>query len=230
MFFDENIHNIGIYELNEEESKHISRVLRLKRGEKINITNGHGKLFQAEIVETGKRKCTVNVLTVEEKKKLHNYSLHIAIAPTKNISRFEWFVEKAVEIGVDRITPLLCRYSERKQLKIDRLNRIVISAMKQSLKFHKPQVDEMTSFDDFISAMATENRFIALCEAENKQLSDLKGKDILIVIGPEGGFSSDEIFLAKEKKFKPVKISNYRLRTETAGVVACNLVNFFLEK
>ena len=229
LFFDEEINSIGFNILDESEATHISKVLRLKQGEIIYITNGKGKLFEAEIIDTKPSKFTINVLSVEHKHQNHKHFLHIAIAPTKNMSRFEWFVEKAVELGVDRITPLLCRYSERKKIKIERLNRIVISAMKQSLKFNMPQIDDITSIENFIqNTKNIEGKYISLCNAQTKA-ADLKlFRQNIFLVGPEGGFSDKEISLALSNGFKPLKISDYRLRTETAGVVICSFTNFFL--
>ena len=156
------------------------------------------------------------------------YHLHIAIAPTKNMDRLEWFVEKATEIGISEITPLLCRYSERKVVKLERINKIIVSAMKQSKKSLLPQLNEMISFNDFIKKCeGHDNCFIAHCYNQNKQsLSQLylKGNDATIVIGPEGDFSEEEVESALKNGFSPITLGESRLRTETAGIVACHTI------
>jgi 16S rRNA (uracil1498-N3)-methyltransferase len=219
----------------QDESKHIAKVLRLKEGDKINITDGKGNLHISEIVVSDIKQCKVKVISKEAKVGKRSFSVHIAIAPTKNIKRFEWFLEKCTEIGIDEITPLSCRFSEREHIRNDRLNRVITSAMKQSVKMYHPVLNEMTGFDDFLSSDAanTENRFIAICDEEPKD--HLKnaceiGKDVVLIIGPEGDFSEKEKEKAIEKGFHPVTISASRLRTETAGVVACQIVNLLNEQ
>jgi 16S rRNA (uracil1498-N3)-methyltransferase len=219
----------------QDESKHIAKVLRLKEGDKINITDGKGNLYISEIVESDIKQCKVKIISKEAEVGKRNFSVHIAIAPTKNIKRFEWFLEKCTEIGVDEITPLNCQFSERRHIRNDRLNRVISSAMKQSVKMYHPVLNEMTGFEDFLSSDATnaENRFIAICDEEPKD--HLKnaceiGKDVVVIIGPEGDFSDKEKESAIEKGFQPVTISVSRLRTETAGVVACQIVNLLNEQ
>jgi 16S rRNA (uracil1498-N3)-methyltransferase len=164
---------------------------------------------------------------------LTNFEVHIAIAPTKNIERMEWFLEKATEIGVTRVTPLLCRYSERKEIKHDRLEKVMVSAMKQSLKAYLPKLDELTKFNELINQPFSGQKFIAHCDDQHRDLlRNLvePNRDYLILIGPEGDFSSEEIEMAMQAGFLPVSLGNSRLRTETAGVVAChtfNLLNQF---
>ncbi|MGM0496607.1 MAG: 16S rRNA (uracil(1498)-N(3))-methyltransferase [Bacteroidota bacterium] len=225
----------NIYVFPQDESKHIVKVLRLKEGDSIHITDGKGNLFISEIVEADIKNCKVKVTSKRSEEGKRDFSVHIAIAPTKNIKRFEWFLEKCTEIGVDEITPLKCMYSERDHIRLDRLNRVVSSAMKQSLKTYLPVLNEMTDFEDFLS-LGLDNetyRCIALCDDSPKQ--HLKNaysqrKDVVIIIGPEGDFSDEEKESAKEKGFKPVSISSSRLRTETAGVVACHTVNLMNEE
>jgi len=219
----------------QDESKHIAKVLRLKVGDKINITDGKGNLYISEIVVSDIKQCKVKVISKEAEVGKRSFSIHIAIAPTKNIKRFEWFLEKCTEIGIDEITPLNCRFSERKNIRNDRLNRVVSSAMKQSVKTYHPVLNEMTGFENFIHSEAAnmENRFIAICDEEPKD--HLKkvyeaGKDVVVIIGPEGDFSDKEKEMAIEKGFQPVTISASRLRTETAGVVACQIVNLLNEQ
>lgn len=219
----------------QDESKHIAKVLRLKEGDKINITDGKGNLYISEIEASDSKQCKVKVISKEAEVGKRSFSVHIAIAPTKNIKRFEWFLEKCTEIGIDEITPLNCRFSEREHIRDDRLNRVISSAMKQSVKMYHPVLNEMTGFEDFLSSEAanTENRFIAICDEEPKD--HLKnayeiGKDVVVIIGPEGDFSDKEKEKAIEKGFQPVTISASRLRTETAGVVACQIVNLLNEQ
>jgi 16S rRNA (uracil1498-N3)-methyltransferase len=220
------------YTLDETESKHGIRVLRLEKGDEITLVDGKGGLFVAEIEEPNPKRCTVNVI----RKQLHfgqlNYRVHVAIAPTKNIERIEWFLEKATEIGIDRVTPLLCRYSERKEIKNERLEKIMVSAMKQSLKAYLPQLDELTKFNDFIHQPFEGQKFIAHCEEQQRELlkNAIKtGENYLILIGPEGDFSTEEIEMALIAGFLPVSLGVSRLRTETAGVVACHTFNLLNE-
>lgn len=225
----------NVYVFPQDESKHIVKVLRLKEGDNIHITDGKGNLFISEIVEADIRNCKVKVTSKRSGHEKRDYSIHIAIAPTKNIKRFEWFLEKCTEIGVDEITPLKCRYSEREHIKSDRLNRVISSAMKQSLKTYLPLLHEMTDFKDFLSSDLGDEtcRCIALCDNSPKRhLKNLysPGEDVVIIIGPEGDFSNEEKEHAKEKGFEPVTISSSRLRTETAGVVACHTVNLANEE
>ena len=157
-----------------------------------------------------------------------NFRVHIAIAPTKNIERIEWFLEKATEIGINRVTPLLCRFSERKEIKAERLEKVMISAMKQSLKAYLPQLDELTRFNEFIQQPFDGQKYIAHCDNQHRDLLRNKvipGQNYLILIGPEGDFSTEEIELALKHGFQPVSLGESRLRTETAGLVACHTVN-----
>ena len=213
-------------EISEEESRHIRKVLRKKNGEKINLTDGQGFLYVAELINVNKKMCEVKVVEKIQKDS-HSYNLHIAIAPTKNIQRFEWFLEKATEIGINQITPIICDKSERKKLKLHRSNRIILSAMKQSLKFHLPKLNDPISFSDFISQKFQSNKFIAYCRCDqrmklNKQSLD---KDILVLIGPEGDFTDSEINDAMQSNFKTISLGINRLRTETAGVYVANAIN-----
>lgn len=214
------------------ESRHIVKVLRKKEGDSLFITNGKGTLFTAEVLFANDKKCTVQIIKKEQKLKSWNYYLHIAIAPTKNNDRLEWFLEKATEIGVDEITPIICKHSERKAIKKERLDKIVVSAMKQSLKFHLPKFNEATTFQNFIKQDFEGDIFIAHCEETDKKTlkSELKPQQkITILIGPEGDFSTKEIETALQQHFIPVSLGESRLRTETAGVVAAQSVAFFNE-
>lgn len=214
------------------ESRHIIKVLRKKEGDILQITNGNGLLFVASIFDANEKHCSVNILSIIEKPKPHPYYLHIAIAPTKLNERFEWFLEKATEIGIDEITPILCEHSERKTIKVDRLEKIIIAASKQSLHFHHPKLNELLSFSDFMAQKTEGLKLIAHCEDQDKiQLKEVVkfAERITILIGPEGDFSLKEIKLALENTFKPVSLGNSRLRTETAGIVACHSVAFINE-
>jgi 16S rRNA (uracil1498-N3)-methyltransferase len=211
------------------ESRHIVRVLRKKIGDQLFITNGNGLLFNSEISIANDKKCLVIITNTDKKPKPWSYYLHIAIAPTKNIDRFEWFLEKATEIGIDEITPLLCDHSERKVVKTERLEKIIESAMKQSLKFHLPKLNPSTKFSDFIKKSFDSNLYIAHCEKTDKQTIKsvlLPNQKTIILIGPEGDFSISEIERAIQQNFTPITLGESRLRTETAGVVATQMVSF----
>ena len=216
--------------LSEEESAHCVRVLRYDRGDEILLTDGRGTTFHARITNPHPRRCEFEILSQEKQDKTHNIYLHVAIAPTKNIERLEWMVEKCTEIGVDEITPLLCRFSERKNLRNDRLEKIILSAAKQSLTPYLPKLNELTDFATLMQQYGGNeemDKFIAHCyKDEKRELKDAlqKGRDVLILIGPEGDFSEQEVELAIAKGFVPVGLGRSRLRTETAGVVACHTV------
>ena len=220
------------YSLDEEESGHCVRVLRYTRGDEILLTNGQGMTYTAVITNPHPKHCEFEVRTAEKQSKHHSNYIHIAIAPTKNVERIEWFVEKCTEIGVDEITPLLCRFSERKQLRIDRLQKIILSAAKQSLTPYLPKLNEMTDCTEFIRGTEEETRFIAHCYKEDKRdlRNEIKpGKSVVVMIGPEGDFSEQEIAEALQHNFVPVSLGDSRLRTETAGIVACHICNLFSE-
>jgi 16S rRNA (uracil1498-N3)-methyltransferase len=225
LFFTENTENE--FTLPSEESKHITKVLRKKEGETLHFTDGKGQLLIAEITTSDIRKTRVKVIEKIEKEKGHNYYLHIAIAPTKNMDRFEWFLEKATEIGIDEITPIICDKSERKIVKTERCNRILLSAIKQSLKYHYPKLNKAISFNDFIKQDFEGSKYIAHCEEGNKtELRKVeKEKRTLILIGPEGDFSPTEIEKSTQHNFTPISLGNSRLRTETAGVIAVATIN-----
>lgn len=218
----------NIYTLNEEESKHCIRVLRLVEGDEITLVDGKGGMFKTRIAKPEPKRCQVEVIEAKTEYEKRNHYLHIAIAPTKNIERFEWFLEKATEIGIDEITPLLCEHSERKVVNNERLEKIIVSAMKQSIKAYLPKLNEMVAFKQFIQGKNEGVLYIAHCY--KKDLSHLKTeiqpkKNSTILIGPEGDFSPDEVSLAIQCKFKEISLGNSRLRTETAGIVACHTVN-----
>ena len=213
------------WELPEEEAAHSIRVLRLSVGSEIEITDGKGHFYKAEISSIAGKHCYVQAKETIEQPKGWQGRVHIAIAPTKNIDRIEWMVEKAVEIGLDEITFLNCRFSERKVVKTDRIERIVVSAMKQSLKPFKTQVNELVDFKKFIAQPTEGAKYIAHCyESEKLLLKDAlqAGESATVLIGPEGDFSPEEVELAIKAGYRPVSLGNSRLRTETAGLVACH--------
>lgn len=214
--------------LDKSESAHIIRVLRLSSNDIIHLTDGKGKLYTAKIVKPDVKVCLAEIEKVTEVPRERNYSLQIAISPTKSIERFEWFLEKATEIGTDRIIPLLCRNSERRIIKEERLRKVLISAMKQSLKAWLPEITSFTSFEKLVRQQFNGGRFIATgSETAENHLGRIydRGSDIIILIGPEGDFRQEEMELAMENGFVPVSLGNSRLRTETAGLVACHAVN-----
>ncbi|PIF06425.1 MAG: 16S rRNA (uracil(1498)-N(3))-methyltransferase [Draconibacterium sp.] len=214
--------------LDEFESKHAIRVLRLSKGDEVFVVDGRGGYYRAEISVANVKSCRLSIRQHVRDYEKRGYRLHIGIAPPKSIDRFEWFLEKATEIGVDEITPLLCDHSERKNLKPERLQKILISAMKQSLKAYLPVLHPMVSFNQFISCCIADNRFIAHCYAGKKphlKEKTMKGCNNVILIGPEGDFSEKEVDQAKKQGFGEVALGKSRLRTETAGIVACNIVN-----
>ena len=209
-----------------DESRHIVKVLRKKEGDELHITNGRGSLYTAKILEADIRKCKVQI--IEEEKtipKLHR--LHLAVAPTKMNDRYEWFLEKATEIGVDEITPIICQRSERKTIKLERMERVLQSAMKQSLQTFLPQLNPPLAYEEFMEQDHNAARFIAHChEGEKMELKRriVPDSSLLIMIGPEGDFSKTEVSTALSKGFLPVSLGKTRLRTETAAIVACTIV------
>lgn len=221
--------NAHTYTLSEEESKHAIRVLRLEAGDKVILVDGKGGYYQAELSDTNPKKTSLKILTAVQEFGKRNHRLHIAVAPTKNIERIEWFLEKATELGIDEITPLICDRSERKEVKTERLNKIITSAVKQSIKAYHPQLHEAISFKKFMELPFNGQKLMAHCVADEKQSikeTINSGGDYLILIGPEGDFTPAEIALAKEKGFVPVTLGEARLRTETAALAACFEINF----
>lgn len=218
--------------LNEEESSHIVRVLRLKTGDAITLTDGRGGRYKAVITETSNKRCETEIVEHQTEYGKRPYRLHIGIAPTKNIDRFEWFVEKATEIGIDEITPLLCERSERKHINNERLQRVMIAAMKQSQKTYLPILNEMTQFSKWLEIPKYANCYIAHCSGGDRQLFKnvyQQGQDAVIVIGPEGDFSMQEVTQAIGCGFKEISLGTSLLRTETAGVAVCHSVYFINE-
>ncbi len=211
-----------------EESKHIAKVLRKKEGDILHITNGKGILFMANITFSNPSQC-IAVIDSYEKQEARAYRLHLVVAPTKMNDRYEWFLEKATEIGIDEITPIICDHSERKIIKPERFERILLSAMKQSLQCYLPKLNPAISFSDFISQKNNDQLLIAHCEETQKQSlkTTLQSKsNTTILIGPEGDFSSEEIQMALSSGYTPVTLGETRLRTETAAMVAAHSVAF----
>jgi len=214
----------------KEESKHIIKVLRMKKGDRFNITNGKGSFFEAEIIDENPKGCTVHIHS-ETKQDPLPYHLHIAVAPTKLNDRYEWFLEKATEIGISEITPIICERSERKVIKPERYEKIIHSAVKQSLSAFVPVLHQAIPLKEFLNKQFHPDlqKFIAHCENTEKKAFKTAlrpNRKILILIGPEGDFSMEEIQLAVKNGFIAVSLGNRRLRTETAAVVACNTVSF----
>ncbi|WGD34458.1 16S rRNA (uracil(1498)-N(3))-methyltransferase [Olleya sp. YS] len=232
LFYNPNIDNTTKqFAFPKEDSRHIVKVLRKQLGDILHITNGKGYLLKAEIAVAEQKNCMVNIIEATLQKP-SNYKLHLAVAPTKMNDRYEWFLEKATEIGVTSITPIFCDHSERKTVKIERFEKIIQSAMKQSLSCYYPTLNQPIAFKDYITKVFSGQLFIAHCEETDKkslksQLST--NNEVTILIGPEGDFSVKEIEKAIQNKFIPVTLSDTRLRTETAAIVACHSVAFVNE-
>lgn len=210
--------------LNEEESAHCVQVLRAKVGDEIDVTDGKGKLYHCRVTNPHRRHCEVEILSISHPEPLHSGWVHIAVAPTKMMERLEWFVEKGTEMGIDEISLLRCEHSERKEVKMERIQKVMVAAAKQSLRTTFPILNEMVSCKDFI---LSHQGYIAHCEdgyapVEGKRYLKDYDTDGVVLIGPEGDFSSDEIELAKSNGWIPVSLGNGRLRTETAALVACH--------
>jgi 16S rRNA (uracil1498-N3)-methyltransferase len=216
----------GHTHLDAEESRHVVKVLRKVAGDELTITDGNGFFYQARITIADAKKCAFEIVSKEEFPK-RNYCIHIAIAPTKNIDRTEWFVEKAVEIGIDKITFFQSKTSERKTINLERIQKIAISAMKQSQQAWLPTISGMIPFKEIVKEQASQ-KFIAHVDFQNKiHLKNVvkPSQSYLILIGPEGDFADDEVILANEHQFIKVSFGANRLRTETAGLVACQILN-----
>jgi 16S rRNA (uracil1498-N3)-methyltransferase len=222
-----------LYTLDESESKHCVKVLRKGAGDRLILVDGVGGWYEATITDPNPRRCSVEVIQEIKHFEKRDYSLHLAVSPTKNIERFEWMIEKATEIGVDEITPLLCEHSERKKVNMERLQKVMISAMKQSLKAYLPRLNNLTNFETLSSHSFDGKKFIAHCEEVYKKhlITQIKPTEkVLVLIGPEGDFSPNEIKKARESGFSEVSLGKSRLRTETAGVVVCEVVNLVNEE
>ena len=229
LFYAPNI-TLPLYTLEEEESKHCIKVLRLKQGDQLHLTDGKGNLYLCRIVDPHHKHCTIEVVETHSEYEKMPYSLTMAVAPTKNIDRYEWFLEKATEVGVDRFIPIECDHSERRTIKHEREMKVITSAVKQSLKAYHPILDEMTPSKRVISMPFEGQKFIAHCNSELGERTYLpsivkKNENILILIGPEGDFSPEEINFALANGFQPISLGHQRLRTETAAVVATVMVS-----
>jgi 16S rRNA (uracil1498-N3)-methyltransferase len=222
--------NGNTYILDKNESRHIVRVLRMTRGDDVRLIDGKGNLYEGIISDPDQNMCQIEITgkTIDFEKR--NYRLHIAISPLKNPERFEWFVEKSVEVGIDEITPLICKNTEKPGIKSERINNLIISAMKQSLKATKTILNEPCHFKDFIIKNLEGIRMIAHCNdsTERNKIAGVysRNADSIIMIGPEGDFSIEEIESAVRHGFLPVHLGSSRLRTETAGVAACHSIYF----
>lgn len=220
-------------QLDEQESIHAVKVLRLKKGDVLHLTDGIGGFFETEIINPHPKKCELKILS--EKPFLVNkkHKIHIAIAPAKSNERNEWFVEKAIEFGIDEITFINCKHSERKTVNTERMNKVAIAAMKQSLKAYLPIIHQVQTFENLVSHANADSLYIAhLEEGKKKGLMNLAHPEqsYIVAIGPEGDFTTNEINLALRNKFQPITLGNARLRTETAGLAACHILNLINEK
>jgi 16S rRNA (uracil1498-N3)-methyltransferase len=218
------------YTLDERESKHLIRVLRMAKGADVKLIDGKGNLYEGFISEPDQNKCIIEITSEIQNFEKRNYRLHIAISPLKNPERFEWFIEKSVEIGIDEITPLICKNTEKPGIKTDRINNLIISAMKQSLKATKTVLNEPLHFKDFISTDPEAILMIAHCNGSfiRRGVSDVytKSRNAIILVGPEGDFTKEEIDSAINRKFIPIHLGTSRLRTETAGIAVCHSIYF----
>ncbi|WKL49899.1 16S rRNA (uracil(1498)-N(3))-methyltransferase [Flavobacterium pectinovorum] len=232
LFYNPNIdETTETFSFDKEESRHIIKVLRKKDSDILHVTNGLGLVFETEITLASDNKCIVVVLSITKSPE-PKFRLHLAVAPTKMNDRFEWFLEKATEIGIQEITPIFCDRSERKVVNKERFEKIILSAMKQSNETYLPKLNEAISFKEFIKQKNEGLQLIAHCEeTDKKSLKEVlkPNENVTLLIGPEGDFSEKEIALAIENNFQPVMLGNTRLRTETAAVVACHSVVFFNE-
>ena len=213
--------------LDPGESNHCIRVLRYKRGDKIRLIDGKGGLYIAEIGNEDRNACLVKIISENKDDEKLPYELHVAIAPTKSTDRLEWFVEKATEIGVTSITPVICERSERRNLRIDRLEKVAVAAIKQSVNPWKPDIREKVPVNEWILQQQKGTRLIAHCmDRTRTDIRDMPLKDqITIMIGPEGDFTPAELELAVAQGFESVSLGHQRLRTETAGLLACATVH-----
>lgn len=215
-------------ELDVQESHHLIKVLRKKQGEELYVFDGKGNLFDARIERIGKKTTTIHLVRHVERQEDNRPRLHIAVAPPKNMERFEWLLEKITEIGVSEITPLLCKHSERRELRTDRLERILVSACKQSMHLTLPKLNTFIRFEEFTAAVNSGIRkYIAYCNAKSIHLKDAYhgGFDAVILIGPEGDFTKEEVLLAEKREYETVSLGKSRLRLETAAVYATVVFN-----
>lgn len=208
------------FKLEEQESKHAIRVLRLVRGDRVILVDGRGTWYEALIEEDHPKRCSLQIVSKTADYQPLSYKLHLAVAPTKNLDRFEWFLEKATEIGISEITPLICKRSERKQVKMERLEKILVSAMKQSLKAYKPMLNQPVSMDKFLGTFREGTLGIAHCYPQvRKGIKELdRSGNYTLIVGPEGDFTEEELNVALKVGYVPVHLGSSRLRTETAAI------------
>ena len=228
LFYSNNIDNDkGQISLTDQENRHLIKVLRKSIGEVISVTDGIGNIYKCEIINTDKTSSTLSIINIDKNDSIFP-KLSIAISLTKKTNRFEWFLEKASEIGITEISPLICNRSERKFINEKRLKKVLVSAMKQSLKTHLPVLNQLTRLKDFIKRKSDDQLFIAHCNDSKKNplLKSIKPKSkITILIGPEGDFTESEVEEALKAGFKPVSLGNSRFRAETAAIIASHTVS-----
>ena len=215
--------------LPEQESKHCIRVLRMKKGDKLNIIDGKGGVYKGVIIDGNQKKCEVKITHYESQEK-RQYYIHIAIAPTKNFEKIEWFIEKCVEFGIDEISFIITKHSERKIIKDERVFKTALAATKQSIKSKIPILNKIINFNSFLENNKNSKKYIAFVKAQQKNLLAVvieKNKDYCVMIGPEGGFTKEEVIQANKLGFTAISLGNNRLRTETAGIAACHILNLF---
>jgi 16S rRNA (uracil1498-N3)-methyltransferase len=232
LFYDPNLPGAPplpcYFILKPDESWHAAKVLRLRPGDGLKITNGKGLLHHARLIKLDTKACEIEIYDV----KMYEppaYSIHLAVAPVKNMARFEWFLEKATEVGINEITPLICARSEKISVRTERLYKIITSAMKQSLGTFHPKLNEPAGFRDVIEQNNASAKFIGWCETRKEPLLREvcpPGRNVLVLIGPEGDFTADEVQAAKNAGFVPISLGKNRLRTETAALAACFIVHF----
>jgi 16S rRNA (uracil1498-N3)-methyltransferase len=227
IFFTDKI-EAGFAHLDEEESRHLVTVLRRRPGDRLRLTDGRGAFYDGELAETGKRHALVRLITREEAPRERPARLHLAIAPTKQIERLEWLLEKATELGIDEITPLLCQRSERETVRLDRLEKVLLSAMKQSLRAYLPRLHALTPFKKLVTVATEAQKRVAWCSETPlpyfMQTVEPE-KDLLVLIGPEGDFTAEEVALAEANGFLGISLGTARLRTETAGLFVVAGIN-----
>lgn len=231
LFFKENIKEKGTDFLDEEESKHCVKVLRLVKGDTFHLTNGKGVLAKVRIGNANARKCEIETIDYQFFTKKKNYFIHLAIAPTKNAERIEWLIEKCVEIGIDEISFIITKHTERSYFNTERIEKKAVTALKQSLQTWLPQINAPRSFETFMAEVSEPQRFIAYVDSQNTSTlfkAAIAGQSYCVLIGPEGDFSKEELDFALQRDFQKVSLGDNRLRTETAGLIACctlNLIN-----
>lgn len=218
--------------LDETESAHLTKVLRKAENDELYVFDGRGKLYEARIEAVGRKEASIHVIRLVEVEEQNKPRLHVAIAPAKNIERFEWFAEKATEIGIAEITPIICKHSERKEVRIDRIEKILLGASKQSIKLTIPKINPVVKVDVFIKSVKADRKFIAYCDEKSIHLKDAyhAGFDAVIMIGPEGDFTREEVVFADQNEFETVSLGKSRLRLETAGIYATTVFNLANEQ